>query len=135
VKFREAIAGYHRTGAHVNPHLTASTSNRNVERAPDLIILDLNVPVVGGVELCRILRSRADVPHVPIIMLTARTSGGRSCGRPRPWCRRLRDEAVQHPRAVRPRPRCAATRGERGQLRTAGRQIETVIGLGYRFID
>jgi len=44
------------------------------ERAPDLIILDLNLPVVGGLEVCRILRSRADVPHVPIIMLTARTS-------------------------------------------------------------
>jgi DNA-binding response OmpR family regulator len=44
------------------------------ERAPDLIILDLNLPVIGGLEVCRILRSRADVPRVPIIMLTARTS-------------------------------------------------------------
>ena len=44
------------------------------ERVPDLIILDLNLPVVGGLEVCRILRSRADIPHVPIIMLTARTS-------------------------------------------------------------
>jgi two-component system alkaline phosphatase synthesis response regulator PhoP len=44
------------------------------ERVPDLIILDLNLPVVGGLEVCRILRSRADVPRVPIIMLTARTS-------------------------------------------------------------
>ena len=30
--------------------------------------------MIGGLEVCRILRSRADVPHVPIIMLTARTS-------------------------------------------------------------
>jgi DNA-binding response OmpR family regulator len=44
------------------------------ERPPDLIILDLNLPVIGGIEVCRILRSRADVPRVPIIMLTARTS-------------------------------------------------------------
>jgi two-component system, OmpR family, alkaline phosphatase synthesis response regulator PhoP len=44
------------------------------QRVPDLIILDLNLPVVGGLEVCRILRSRADVPHVPIIMLPARTS-------------------------------------------------------------
>jgi DNA-binding response OmpR family regulator len=44
------------------------------DRLPDLIILDLNLPVVGGLEVCRILRSRADAPHVPIIMLTARTS-------------------------------------------------------------
>src|SRR4030095_11531886 len=42
-------------------------------RPPDLIILDLNLPVVSGVEVCRILRSRADARHVPIIMLTART--------------------------------------------------------------
>ena len=44
------------------------------DRPPDLIILDLNLPVVSGVEVCRILRSRPDVPRVPIIMLTARTS-------------------------------------------------------------
>ena len=41
-----------------------------------MIILDLNLPVLSGVEVCRILRSRADVKHVPIIMLTARTSEG-----------------------------------------------------------
>ena len=44
------------------------------DHAPDLIILDLNLPVLSGSEVCRILRSRADVRHVPIIMLTARTS-------------------------------------------------------------
>jgi two-component system, OmpR family, alkaline phosphatase synthesis response regulator PhoP len=44
------------------------------DRPPDLIILDLNLPVIGGLEVCRTLRSRADAPHVPIIMLTARTS-------------------------------------------------------------
>ena len=41
---------------------------------PDLIILDLNLPVLSGTEVCRILRSRPEVRHVPIIMLTARTS-------------------------------------------------------------
>src|SRR2546428_13954510 len=44
------------------------------EQAPDLIILDLNLPVLSGIEVCRILRSRSDARHVPIIMLTARTS-------------------------------------------------------------
>ena len=44
------------------------------ERAPDLIILDLNLPVLNGIEVCRILRSRADARNVPVIMLTARTS-------------------------------------------------------------
>ena len=36
---------------------------------PDLIILDLMLPRLDGVELCRILRRESDVP---IIMLTAR---------------------------------------------------------------
>ena len=44
------------------------------DRPPDLIILDLNLPVLSGLEVCRILRSRADARHLPIIMLTARTS-------------------------------------------------------------
>jgi DNA-binding response OmpR family regulator len=43
------------------------------ERAPDLVILDLNLPVVGGTEVCRILRSRPATAQLPIIMLTART--------------------------------------------------------------
>ena len=42
-------------------------------RPPDLIILDLNLPVLSGTEVCRILRSRTDAQHVPIIMLTAKT--------------------------------------------------------------
>jgi DNA-binding response OmpR family regulator len=41
---------------------------------PDLIILDLNLPVLSGTEVCRILRARPEARHVPIIMLTARTS-------------------------------------------------------------
>jgi len=44
------------------------------DHTPDLIILDLNLPVLSGIEVCRILRARADARHVPIIMLTARTS-------------------------------------------------------------
>jgi DNA-binding response OmpR family regulator len=43
-------------------------------RPPDLIILDLNLPVLSGVEVCRVLRSRQDSRHVPIIILTARSS-------------------------------------------------------------
>jgi DNA-binding response OmpR family regulator len=42
------------------------------ERPPDLVLLDLNLPVLDGVEVCRILRSRAETRHLPIIILTAR---------------------------------------------------------------
>src|SRR6187401_752944 len=42
------------------------------EQLLDLIILDLNLPVLGGLEVCRLLRSRPATARVPIIMLTAR---------------------------------------------------------------
>jgi DNA-binding response OmpR family regulator len=45
-----------------------------LDQPPDLIILDLNLPVIGGLEVCRILRARPATARVPIIMLTAKTS-------------------------------------------------------------
>ncbi len=41
------------------------------ERQPDLVILDLMLPRVDGLDVCRILRSSTDIP---IMMLTARTT-------------------------------------------------------------
>jgi two-component system alkaline phosphatase synthesis response regulator PhoP len=184
------------------------------DQPPDLIILDLNLPVVGGLEVCRILRSRADAPHVPIIMLTAKSSeddrvSGLEHGaddyvtkpfslreltaRVRAVLRRGPDgverrggsyrgaslvadfEAVSiavdgvpvrltrrefellrylvhnknrvvsrdrllervwgYERLVETRSVDVHVGRLRTKLRTAGRQIETVIGLGYRFID
>jgi DNA-binding response OmpR family regulator len=43
------------------------------DRPPDLVILDLNLPVVSGLDVCRVLRSRSESRRLPIIMLTART--------------------------------------------------------------
>jgi DNA-binding response OmpR family regulator len=43
-------------------------------RPPDLVILDLNLPVLSGDEVCRILRQKQETRQIPIIMLTARTS-------------------------------------------------------------
>ncbi len=42
------------------------------DRTPDLVILDLNLPVLNGLEVCRILRSRPDTANTPVVMLTAR---------------------------------------------------------------
>jgi DNA-binding response OmpR family regulator len=42
--------------------------------APDLVILDLNLPVLSGDEICRMLRQKTETAHIPVIMLTARTS-------------------------------------------------------------
>jgi two-component system alkaline phosphatase synthesis response regulator PhoP len=41
------------------------------ESCPDLIVLDLMLPDIDGLEVCRVLRRESDVP---IIMLTARTT-------------------------------------------------------------
>ena len=58
----------------------ASTGDRALKAAavdvPDLIILDLNLPVLGGLDVCRLLRGRPATARTPIIMLTARTTEG-----------------------------------------------------------
>lgn len=43
------------------------------DHAPDLMILDLNLPVLSGTEVCRLVRSKPATARLPIIMLTART--------------------------------------------------------------
>jgi DNA-binding response OmpR family regulator/HPt (histidine-containing phosphotransfer) domain-containing protein len=40
---------------------------------PDLLILDVEMPIISGLELCQSVRDRADWSHLPIIFLTART--------------------------------------------------------------
>ncbi|MCW8858881.1 MAG: response regulator transcription factor [Deltaproteobacteria bacterium] len=42
------------------------------ERQPDLILLDLMLPGIGGLDICRKLRSEEKTTNLPIIMLTAR---------------------------------------------------------------
>ena len=43
------------------------------EHPADLVILDLNLPGLDGLEVCRILRTRSASAGVPIIILTARS--------------------------------------------------------------
>ena len=184
------------------------------QQPPDLIILDLNLPVLSGREVCRILRSGDVAPHVPIIMLTARTSeddrvagleqgaddyvtkpfslrelsarvravlrrGTPPSARPTATYRgdhlnadfeavavavdgspirltrrefellrylvqnknrvvsrdRLLERVWGYERLVETRSVDVHVGRLRGKLRAAGRQIETVIGLGYRFVD
>lgn len=50
----------------------AAFNKINFEK-PDLIILDLMLPEINGLEVCRILRQEKLTENIPIIMLTAKT--------------------------------------------------------------
>jgi CheY-like chemotaxis protein len=42
----------------------------NKSKFPDLILLDLNMPKVGGIEFLAILKKNDDVKHIPTVILT-----------------------------------------------------------------
>ncbi|HBP65308.1 MAG TPA: DNA-binding response regulator [Desulfosporosinus sp.] len=56
--------------------LTASNGEQGLDLAmrekPDLIILDLTLPVMDGYDLCKLLRAENDTADIPIIILSAR---------------------------------------------------------------
>lgn len=58
--------------------LTASAGNEALKKArsalPDLIILDLMLPEVDGLEICKTLRREEKTADVPILMLTAKAA-------------------------------------------------------------
>ncbi len=56
--------------------VTASTGSEGLAQVrsekPDLLVLDLMLPEIDGLEICKRLRSAPDTAMIPIIMLTAK---------------------------------------------------------------
>jgi two-component system alkaline phosphatase synthesis response regulator PhoP len=56
--------------------ITANNGELAVEKAiqekPDLIVLDIMMPVLDGYETCRRLKREPETKHIPIILLTAK---------------------------------------------------------------
>ncbi|MFT5524409.1 MAG: two-component system phosphate regulon response regulator PhoB [Pirellulaceae bacterium] len=47
--------------------------DKAVRLIPDLIVLDVMLPVIDGIDLCRQLRANSDLKGTPIVMLTAKS--------------------------------------------------------------
>ena len=63
-----------REGFRCREVATGAEALRAVRTAvPDLIVLDLMLPEIGGLEVCRRLRADAGTASIPIIMLTAKS--------------------------------------------------------------
>ncbi len=43
-----------------------------MDSGPDLIILDVMMPIINGYNFCRLLKSEEQQKHIPIIFLTSR---------------------------------------------------------------
>jgi two-component system phosphate regulon response regulator PhoB len=68
VKYNLTKEGYHVTGAESGESGLKAARSGN----PDIIILDLMLPGIDGLEVCKILKNDPKTGHVPIIMLTAK---------------------------------------------------------------
>ncbi len=69
VKYNLAKEGYRVSGAASGEvGLKAARSS-----LPDLIVLDLMLPGIDGLEVCKILKNDSKTQHIPVIMLTAKS--------------------------------------------------------------
>ena len=66
--------------------ITASSGEEAIHKAasekPDLILLDVNMPHMTGLEACRLMRENRELAHVPIILIT---TNGEAAGAVPDW--------------------------------------------------
>lgn len=57
--------------------LTAKNGAEAVEKArrerPDLVLLDIFMPVMDGIEACRVMKGDPELKSIPVIIVTARS--------------------------------------------------------------
>jgi two-component system, OmpR family, phosphate regulon response regulator PhoB len=69
----EAIAyQLDKAGLQVRRAFTGEEGLEASRRGVDLVLLDLNLPSMDGLEVCRMIRRQAATAHVPIIIVSAR---------------------------------------------------------------
>src|SRR5713101_2718225 len=65
--------GLHKAGFKTTAAADGATGLQKArDNRPDFIILDLMLPKMSGLEVCRILKGDTATSHIPIIMLTAK---------------------------------------------------------------
>jgi DNA-binding response OmpR family regulator len=45
-----------------------------MKQKPDLIVLNVMMPIINGFNICRLMKSEAACKHIPIILLTSRVT-------------------------------------------------------------
>ncbi len=57
--------------------LTAKNGAEAIEKArrerPDLVLLDIFMPVMDGIEACRVMKGDPELKRIPVIIVTARS--------------------------------------------------------------
>lgn len=61
-----------KTGLSVRIARTGEEGLEQARRGVELVLLDLNLPDMDGLELCRLIRRQTATAHVPIIIVSAR---------------------------------------------------------------
>ena len=94
------------------------------EQAPDLVLMDIRLPDLDGVEALRRLRADERTATIPVLAVTAQAMSGDRRAVPGRRLRRLRREAREHRRAHRYRSRALRPTLSRGTMAGGARGAE-----------